>query len=313
MPKISIIIVNYNSWCDTIECLESLKKITYTNYHILIIDNNSSDASVKHIEDFLKKNQKLQATSYKLQANVGFAGGNNVGIGKALKKDAAYVLLLNPDTIVEPDFLDGLVDVAEVWREKGKLAFFGPRIYLQATSYKLQDQKIYSNGGIINWSRTKGILKDYGKRVSEVEEKKPFVTDYVSGTCMLVSGKIIEQIGLMKEDYFLYYEDTDWAIRARRKGIVSVIVPQSIIWHKMSTSTKEGSPSYIYYHVRNGLYCGWRNGGTLQKATVAALSIWTFIKQPVKLLIPHKRHWAKPVMKGVLDFWRGKAGKATIS
>lgn len=305
-PLVSIIIVNFNSWRDTIECLKSLKKITYKHFSVIVVDNNSTDDSAKNIASFLKENQTLNAISYKLKANYGFAGGNNIAIRKALTKEADYVLLLNPDTIVEPNFLTELIEVAEAWNKKGKLAFFGPRIYLKLEAGNL---KLYSNGGIINWSQTKGTLKDYGKPAGEVREKEPFETDYVSGTCVLASKQVIEQIGLMREDYFLYYEDTDWAIRAKKEGIVSITVPSSIIWHKASATTKEGSPSYLYYHMRNGLYCGWRNGNILQKLAVLGISIWTFIKQPLKFFVPSRRKWAMPVMKGVIDFWRGKIGK----
>ncbi|MBI3335541.1 MAG: glycosyltransferase family 2 protein [Candidatus Portnoybacteria bacterium] len=329
MPKVYIIIINYNSWRDTIESLESLKKITYQNFDILIVDNNSTDDSQEKIKKYTKETLALprrrasslrgrHVTRYTLHENLGFAGGNNVGIKHALKKNADYVLLLNPDTIVESNFLDKLVETAEQWKKQDKLAFFGPRILLYGKNNlnSLHDReqsydnaKIYSNGGVINWSQTKGTLKDYGKFASEVIEIEPFETDYVSGTCMLISKELIEKLGLMREDYFLYYEDTDWCMRARKKGIKSVIVPQSIIWHKMSTSTKEGSPAYIYYHVRSGLYCGWWNGNILKKTFVFVISLWTFTKQPIKFFIPSKKKWAKPVMKGVIDFWRGKTGK----
>jgi len=356
MSKVFIIIVNYNSWHDTLECLESLKKITYPNFSILIIDNNSTDNSLRKLNEYKQKRHNSLFIIHNSK-NLGFAGADNIGIKKALEKKADYVLLLNPDTIVEPDFLDKLVETAEKSKQQGKLAFFGPRIYLKTENSKLKTPQIYSNGGIINWSQTKGTLKDYGKSASEVKETEPFETDYVSGTSVLISKELIEKVGLMREDYFLYYEDTDWAIRARKQGIASVIVPQSIIWHKMSTSTlggspdyfkrsdlpaeasaqagKQGSPSiiserrailelmrgsYIYYHVRNGLYCGWRNGNVLQKIAVLGLTKWIFIKQPLKFLIPsltsgasvlrrQSRKWAKPVMKAVIDFWRGKTGK----
>ena len=317
MPNVSIIIVNYNCWQDTIECLESLKKIIYKNFSVIIIDNASSDNSFEQIIEYIKRSNKLPhsakrngeaVTSYQLHKNTGFAGGNNIGIERAVKQGTDYVLLLNPDTIVELNFLYNLIEVAEQWKQKGKLAFFGPRIYLQDTRYKIQDT-IYSNGGIINLTQTKGTLKDYGQPANEVKETEPFQTDYISGTCLLLAREIIEKIGLMREEYFLYYEDTDWAIRAKKQGIAQVIAPQSVIWHKKSATTNEGSFNYIYYHVRNGLYCGWRNGNFAQKIAVFLLSAWTFIKQPVKFFIPSKKRWAKPVIKGVIDFLKGRMGK----
>jgi len=309
MPKVYIIVLNYNSGKDIHECLESLKDISYENYHIFVVDNNSTDNSPQKIKEFIKKYPKLPTTYYSLPTNYGFAGGNNRGIKKALEQGADYALILNPDTVVDPDFLDKLVEVAENWKKNGKLAFFGPRILLHASRFTLHASRIYSNGGIINWSQTKGMLKDYGKLASELVETKAFETQYVTGTCLLVSKEIIGKIGLMREDYFLYYEDTDWAIRARKQGIAQVIVPQSVIWHKVSRSTKAGSFSYIYYHTRNGLYCGWNNGNAFQKMAIIGMSKFIFFKQLIKLAIPSKRVWAKAVMRGVCDFWRGIKGK----
>jgi len=309
MPKIYIIILNYNTGSDILECLESLKDILYTNHKILVVDNDSTDDSVKQINLYIQQHASQPIKLYELKKNYGYAGGNNRGIKKALAQDADYVLILNPDTIVEKNFLQKLVSVAEEYKHQGKLAFFGPRIYLYPEPSTLNPKHIYSNGGFINWSQTKGTLKDYGKSATEVTEHEPFETDYVSGTCLLISKGAIQKVGLMREDYFLYYEDTDWAIRARKQGIAQVIVPTSIIWHKVSTSTKAGSPSYIYYHTRNGLYCGWRNDNTLQKLAVIGISKWIFLKQLIKFAIPSKRQWAKTVMRGVKDFWQGKTGK----
>lgn len=322
MPKVFIILLMYNSWQDTIECLRSLAAITYTNYSIIVVDNNSIDGSLQKIEKHLKIHSKLPVSLLPLDKNYGYAGGNNRGITKALSKGADYILILNPDTIVEPDFLTQLIEVAQHYKKEGKLALFGTRILLHENHIFFRDRgkrydakkeqvkaRAYSNGGIIHPTFTKARLKDYGKELKDLKEIRPFETDYVSGTCLLVSPEAISKIGLMPEDYFLYYEDTDWSLKAARRGVKRVIVPDSIIWHKKSSSTKEFSYSYIYYHTRNGLWFAWWNGSLWQKLFALAFGIVKLCKQPFKLFFPDKRSWIKPVTRGVIDFLRGKKGK----
>lgn len=307
MPSVTIIILNYNSGKDILECLESLKDISYSPYRILIVDNASTDDSLTQIHLYVKQHTKEPIEILELSQNYGYAGGNNRGIGYALKKGADYILILNPDTVVESPFLEALMRVAQQYKKEGKEGFFGSRIYQQNEHSSKRNPNIYSNGGLINWSQTQGTLKDYGKSASRLTEVQPFHTQYVTGTCLLISKETIKKVGLMREDYFLYYEDTDWAIRARTQGIAQVIVPASIIWHKVSATTKPGSFSYIYYHTRNGLYCGWDNRRNVaQTIVVLGISKWIFLKQLIKWCIPSRRHWVQPIIKGVYDFWRGK-------
>ncbi len=320
-PKVSIIVLNWNGYKDTVECLDSLKEIDYPNYEIIIIDNGSSDDSVKKIEEYERRFNKeprrrpgpmapaglIQSQKIKfitLTSNLGFAGGNNIGIKNALENGADYILLLNNDTVVEPNFLSELIKVAESDRIIGML---GPKINF----YQPKD-RIWFLGGKINWLLNKGTHLYYSQFDKNLPQE-PFEVDYLSGCALLVKRKVIERIGLMWDGYFLYYEDTDWNLKARRKGWKVVVVPKAKIYHKASQSTKENSFSYIYYHSRNGLYLAKRNGSLLIRFCVYFLSIWIFIKQIIKLLFfPSKRIWAKAIMKGILDFYRGRIGKMRV-
>jgi GT2 family glycosyltransferase len=114
----------------------------------------------------------------------------------------------------------------------------------------------------------------------------------------------------MREEYFLYYEDVDWCIRVRRAGYKCVLVPLSHVWHKVSSTNKEGSPSYIYYHTRNALMLAKFNGNIVQKIFAYVLGAWILVKQSVKFfLMPSKRIWVGAMTRGVLDFYRGKYGQ----
>lgn len=306
-PKVFIIIVNFNGWPDTLECLKSLEKLDYDNFEVALIDNGSKEQAPESVilsgGEAATKNLKIHFISN--EKNLGFAGANNQGIKIAQEQNADYILLLNNDTTVEPDFLSKLVCAAQ---SDEKIGIAGPYIY-----YYDDPSRIQFAGGRINWSKTKGMHILGSKKVSgTLNSKVPdtFVlfqkVSYITGCALLIKREVVEKIGPLSEDYFLYYEDTDWCERAKKAGYKCAIVPESKIYHKQSKSSGEFSYPYIYYHSRNGLIFGWRFG---PKIIVGLISVWIFLKQIVKYIIGYKRNWARPVMKGVVDFWRGKKGK----
>jgi len=316
--KVSIIIVNYNGFKETIGCLKSLSKLDYPNFDIIVIENGSSNDSYKKISKFIQifliHKLRLIIKLIKSKKNLGFAGGCNLGIKKAEELESDYFLLLNPDTTAEPDFLKKLIETAvkpksykaiktEIKKGK-KLGFLGPRIFYE-------DKKtIYSNGGFINKNLTSAILKDHGKTKKQLSNNnEPFITDYITGTALLLSKKTLNEIGYMDESYFLYYEDSDWAIKARKKRYFHIIVPSAVVYHKGYHSTEYLSFNYIYYLTRNGYFLAWKNGNLRQKIFVIFYSVYKLLKQPVKLFLPKKRKWVKPIIKATWDFWRGKCGK----
>lgn len=294
MKKVFIIVLNWNGKDDTIECVESLKKIDYPERKIVIVDNGSTDDSVEILP---KKYFQDDIGFIAVKKNLGFAGGNNIGIEYALKNGADYILLLNNDTTVEPDFLSKLVEAGE---KEEKAGFLGPKIMF------FSDKGIiWSAGGKILNNFTRGELIGYKETdKGQFDEKKE--VDYLSGTCLLVKKQAAEKIGPMTEDYFMYYEDTDFNLRAKEAGFKSVFVPSAKIYHKASKAAVEFSYPYLYYHSRNGLMHAARFGS---RFWAWLSSFWIFAKQIVKMAVGYKREWARPVMKGVVDFWRGKKGK----
>jgi len=290
--KVFIIIINFNGWPDTKECLESLSRVEYDNFEVVLIDNASKDDYGLRTTDYGLKIHEIRN-----KENLGFAGANNQGIKLALANNANYVLLLNNDTMVEPDFLSKLVEEAEDDESTG---IVGPLI-----CFYDDHNKIWSAGGKISNHSTKGELIAY-QEIDEGEYQAPEQVDYISGTCLLIKSEVIKKIGLISEDYFLYYEDTDWCLRAEKAGWRSLLVPAAKIYHKVSKSAGESSYPYIYYHSRNGLMFGERFGN---KFMVYFLSVWIFLKQIIKLVFGYKRDWARPVLRGVWDFWMGRKGK----
>ncbi|MDP3963264.1 MAG: glycosyltransferase family 2 protein [bacterium] len=332
MKKIGIVIVNYHGWRDTLECLESLKRVADPSFSIYVVDNGSRDESMQQLS-----NIQYQISNIKLLANdsnLGFAGGNNIGIKNAIEDGVDYILLLNNDTIVPADFLTKLLEAAE---SDARIGIVGPKIYFWGSDKVTEGisdsvngknnsenniylnrsvtQQIWFGGGKLNWLRTRGSHVDYEKIEDYVDIPDTRYqirdTDYITGCCLLIKREVIQEVGLMPEDYFLYYEDVDWCLKARQRGWRVVYVPAAHIWHKVSRSTGAGSASYVYYHVRNGMALSWRFGGLVRRTALLGFVGWTAAKQVIKLCIPSKKAWAKAALKGCGDFLRWRMDRYT--
>ncbi len=303
LPKVSIIILNWNGWQDTLECLDSLKKITYPNYEVIIIDNSSTNESVEKLKAQSEK-LKVEGKSYKFienKENFGFAGGNNPGIKYAIENKADYVLLLNNDTIVDSGFLEKLVKAGESDRNFG---IIGPKIY-----YETDKNRIWFGGGYFSWLGG-GRHLEFDKIDNKPLDETIKEVDFITGCCLLIKREVIEKIGLMNESFFLYYEDTEWSLRARKYGYKVIYAPASRIWHKVSRSVKpKTNPAVHYYHIRNALLLSKLHAS---KIIIGFIYIWSFFKyfkQIVKIIFfPEKKEIAKMIMRGIKDFYSGKFG-----
>ncbi|MBU1136900.1 glycosyltransferase family 2 protein [Patescibacteria group bacterium] len=290
MPKVFVVILNWNNWPDTSECLESLKNNDYPNYQVVIVDNGST-------EKFSIFNFQFSIKIIYNKENLGFAGGNNIGIKYALDNGADYVLLLNNDTIVSNNFLTKLIEAGASDKTFGLLS---PKIYFYPDR-----NEIWFAGGKVNWLYNKGTMRGWGKiDKGQYDQPKIQETDYLTGCCVLIKREAIEKIGLMPEEYFLYYEDTAWSLAAKKAGWKRVFVPEAKIWHKVSKSSAPGSRPYIYYHIRNGLLLSKRYAPWYIKPFVQLDVFWRIVKQIIKLIFfPQKRTWARAILLGIKDFY----------
>lgn len=294
--KVYIIVLNWNGKDDTLDCLQSLHSTNYDNYRVVLVDNGSEDDSVKAVREKFPEVEVVETGK-----NLGFAGGNNVGIEYAIKAGTDYVFLINNDTTVHPDYLKELVDVAE---SDVKIGAVGSKIM-----YYSEPERIWFVGGKINWLKNKGEhigLDEIDKgQFDEIRE-----VDYLTGCALLVKREVVEKVGVLEDDYFLYYEDADYSLRIQNAGYKTVYAPKSKIYHKVSRSTKPGSSSYVYYHVRNGLVNARRNGSLPIKIAIYIFALLLAVKQAIKIVFfPKKRNWAFAVLRGEKDFLRGKMGK----
>ncbi len=273
MTKVAIVVLNWNSWIDTIECLESIFRIRYPDFRVVVVDNGSTDGSVDRIikwaegdyvslpvnagpqhlvgapvpkpvqyavRDVKDVEEGIEETTplliIKSGANLGFAGGNNVALRYLLKHDCwSYVWLLNNDTVVDPDALTALVLRMDESPRAGMCGSLLPY-------YDKPDTIWAQGGGTYNhWLARSAcignglpLVKGFARH--EVEG----VMKYVAGASILVSREFIEEIGLMCEDYFLYFEEPDWAFRCKHRfGLV--YAPESVVYHKVGMSTHKGT------------------------------------------------------------------------
>lgn len=236
---IYIIILNWNGWRDTAECIESCQKLNYSNFIIIIVDNGSTDDSEAILHKRFPDIELVQTGE-----NLGFAGGNNIGIDRALAHAADYVWLLNNDTVVDPNSLDELVKVAEIDERTG---IVGSKIY-----YYNEPNKMWFAGGL--WNRNQSFACHRGINEVDIGQYDGISeVGFITGCSLLAKSSMIKEIGMMKEDYFLYWEDVDWNATAAEKGWKIVFAPQSIVRHKVSSSTEDKSSLQSYYFMRSGL------------------------------------------------------------
>ena len=222
-PKVFIVVLNWNGKEDTLACLESLRSVSYTCSEVLMVDNASSDGTVESVRSKFPSVKVITN-----QANLRFAGGNNVGIDYAMQNGADYVVLLNNDTTVDPAFLSELVQTAE---SDSRIGMAGPKIY-----YYNEPERIWFAGGKVEY--WKGWVSHIGIREPDNGQyDTPRDVDYLTGCCMLVKREVIERIGKLDESFFIYGEDADWSLRAARAGYRLLFVPSSVIWHKVSASS----------------------------------------------------------------------------
>jgi GT2 family glycosyltransferase len=218
-----IIVLTWNGKADTLECLQSLQKLSYPNYKIIVVDNASIDGTAEEVLQLYPTVELIRNS-----LNLRFAGGNNVGIKAALKNQADYILLLNNDTTVAENFLSHLIEAAESDEQVGMAV---PKIY-----YHSDPKRIWYAGGKIDW--WSGSISHSGVRETDNGQfEKIKTTDYITGCAMLVKKNVIEKIGILDESYFIYGEDADWSLRVVRAGFKLLFVPKAIIWHKVSVST----------------------------------------------------------------------------
>lgn len=219
-PKVAIIVLNWNGWRDTLECLKSLQQLTYPHYQIIVVDNGSTDDSVERIREKFP-----YLTLIETGKNLGYAGGNNIGIKHALENGAKYMLIVNNDTeVVGPEFVDQMVDVM---KSDSTIGILGPKVL----NFKGQIQ-----GTILYIPTLSNCLREsfrlrFGAKKSR-DYRAAQSVDAVSGVCWFIRSDIINGVGLLDEDYFMYAEEQDYCYRVKKAGWEIMYYPVESVLHK---------------------------------------------------------------------------------
>ena len=259
---VSIVVLNYNAGKLLLNCIESIKKSSYQNIEILVVDNISSDNSQIECKKKFPDIKLIQNDE-----NLGYCGGNNIGIKKA---EGEFIIILNPDTIVETNWIDELLNAQKE---------FGDGLYQPKILSLNEENTIQSTGNMLHIFGF-GFARDKGNKVIERKEEIEKV-GYASGTCLFTTRSVLDKIGLLDEFLFLYHDDLDLGWRGAQIGINSFYVPKSKIYHVESYSLKWSSKKF-YWLERNRKYCllTHYSKDTYQKMKFSLilvdLFVWTF-------------------------------------
>lgn len=292
--NVFIIILNYKRKDLTISCIKSLQNnLSKYNIEIIIVDNNSNDGSA---ESFVKllKGTKLIVNS----KNLGWSGGNNVGIKYALKNHADAVLLLNNDTIIEKNCIDHIIE--KLFLEK-EIGIVSPKVY------EFGKKKVIANAGsFMRTHRYFGYEKGSGE-IDKGQYDRIRKTDYVAGTAMMIKKEVFEKTGILDENYFLYYEDVDLCYRAKKKGFHCTFVQNAIVYHRNAATAKLNSPLHHYYNTRNHYLFVEKHAPIIVKLREflrTPKTIWEFAVSKDKI----KKKYS---LLGIRDYYLRKFGRQT--
>ncbi len=288
-PLVAIILVNFNGMKDTIDCIKSLKLTDYDNQRIIVVDNGSTE----EVTDFEKEYIKTETCYIETGANLGFSGGNNIGIKMAQSMNADYIMLLNNDTVVNPSFISELVNVAETRKDAGIVC---GKIYW----YDDPDTIWYAGG---SFDRVLGITShERYNMVDDQHENYVKEVTFATGCLWLMPKSTVDLVGLMDEEFFLYSEDDDYCCRVINAGLKIYYVNSAIIYHKVSKSTCKMSERTQYYLIRNGLYI---------ISKYSTKKIYAYLKRLVLIAkrIKNGQYHVSPTVKAINHFMRGVRGK----
>lgn len=296
MRKVALVIVNWNGKEDTLVCLDSVKRLRLPSaltLETIVVDNGSTNDSVAVIG---KKHPWVNLVEIK--RNLGFTGGNNIGIREALGGSADFVWLLNNDTIVD----QGALSLVTAFNDE-RVGIAGSKIYFasgheyhkERYSQKEQGKVLWYAGGAVDWDNMyashRGVDEvDHGQ-YDGVEE-----TPFITGCSMMIRRDVLENIGLLDDRFYLYLEDLDYCLKARASGYKLLYYPSSVIWHvNAGSSGGAGNPLHEYYITRNRLLVGLRYAPVRTKSAL--------IREALRFVINGTAIQRKAVLDAVFGRW----------
>lgn len=294
---VCVVLVNYNGRKYNKACIESILKSTCKErLQIVVVDNASTDGSLEELERVYADNENIHLI--RLSENYGFSKANNEGIKWALKQRCQYIMLLNNDTEIEPWTIEKMVDL-----QKRTGHIIVPKIL-----YADQRDTIWCAGGELSAVIKKPKHRGAGKKDTGQFDKED-ACNFANGCCMLLTDQIVGQLGLLDERFFLYYEDTEYSMRADKNSIGISYCGQAVVYHKVNGSTGGNeNPANVYYITRNWLMCN----RTYMKARFVLFCVYFLMNRACWAMIwlmQGKQDMVKALWAGIVDFKDGKSGK----
>lgn len=292
MAKIGIVISNYNGWQDTVACLQSLQKQSFYDFEIILLDDASTNDSVNRLQQLIPEDVIFLPQ----KQNIGFAAINNIGIQRALDDGVDYVLLLNNDTVCAPDMLE-------------KLLQFSPEGTVCCPKMLFLDSpnEIWFAGGEVD-RKTMNVTHIGGHQQDGSAYDQLKQVSFITFCCVLLPRAVIERVGLLNEQLFMYCEDVDYCLRLTDAGIPLWYIPQAKLWHKAGGSG--GGALSMYYITRNTLHLRCKHVGALQKF-LCGLSVLIpgAVRYLATRLIGRPKGRSYGIYCGALDFLKGRTGR----
>ena len=298
LPRVYIVILNWNGLGDTIECVESVEKLRYPNVQIVVVDNGSSSGEADVLADKFANIDVLPQPE-----NLGFCGGCNVGIRRSLESGAHFVILLNNDTLVTPELVDRLLDGFDKLPSAGAVS---PLILTaDDRSVWFADARWDAAGAQFQLSRADDNYED-------LKVREPYRSEFACGCCVMFPAEVLRSHGLLDERYFAFYDEADWCYRVRKEGLESYVVPSAMIYHKVSRSTPRLVSTYLM--TRNRMLWMKENLTFRQRAKswgyLAKEFLWHFLNaNNLASGRFYSRSHSKAVLLGYRDYFLRRFGK----
>lgn len=291
-PKVGIIISNYNGWQDTLACLDSLQKQTFRDFEVILLDDASTNDSVEQLSARLPEDVIFLPH----RENLGFSASNNLGIRRALEDGVEWVLLLNNDTVCAPDMLETLL------AQTPENAVSCPKML-----FLDEPDRIWFAGGRLN-PRTGHVrhLGGHAKDGPEVSRRQP--VNFITFCCVLLPRRVVEQVGFLNEELFMYCEDVEYCIRLTDAGVKMWYLPDARLWHRAGGSIS--GMLAVYYITRNTLSLRCRGRSRAYRRLVGSLAV---VRGAVSMvtagLCGHRKGRSYGYYHGALDFLKGRTGR----
>ena len=296
-PAVCTLILNFNRRADTLACLASLHAEPVEGNQIIVLDVASTDGSVDAIRAAYPALEVIP-----LHENRGYAGNNNVGISVALERGAEWVFVLNEDTVLAPDCLRRLLAAG---RADPRIGVVGPKVLHADDPHVIQ-----SAGGQLDrhWEPSHAGMNEMDAGQWDTPRRVP----HISGCAILVRTEAIRRAGMLDEEFFCYWEETEWCIRLDRAGYSAWVEPAARLWHKGVQRNYQPSPAVVYYFTRNRLLALSKLRAPLTVRAFAQLqTVRTIASYTLRPKWRHKGADLRAMRRGLADFWAGHLGKGT--